>query len=283
MNIVRWLCIGVLNLCVFPTISQINFQNSLKSAPLIAGHRGGFYENFPENSLQAFQETTQNTNAKPIFLELDIRESKNGHLYILHDNTLDRTTTGSGLISQLTDDEIQELFLKNEKGQITSYHIPSFNQVLHWVKTQKNVFLMLDVKGTSWKKVIRALTTTNTLQYGLFLTFKLADTQKVWSLAPQAFISTLVTSEADWLAIQALSIPSTQLVAYINPKTPSGLLATLHQQKITCMADVSENSKQHPYPFDSAYYQQLVASLQLDILITDYPVEVNRIFAKKKN
>ncbi len=58
----------------------------------------------PENTLEAFQKSA---DMGVDILEMDIRMTKDGHLVVIHDKTIDRTTNGSGLVKEMTLAEIQ--------------------------------------------------------------------------------------------------------------------------------------------------------------------------------
>jgi glycerophosphoryl diester phosphodiesterase len=63
----------------------------------------------------------KNTRSSPIILELDIRESLNGSLFILHDTTLERTTTATGLLKKSSDSLLSKTFLKIVKVILQKY------------------------------------------------------------------------------------------------------------------------------------------------------------------
>ncbi len=75
--------------------------------PFVLGaHRGGQHE-FPENTLYGFQACAK---AFPgTLLEGDVASTKDGHVVMLHDRTVDRTTDGEGRVADLTLDEVQQL------------------------------------------------------------------------------------------------------------------------------------------------------------------------------
>ena len=73
--------------------------------PIVIGHRGAM-EIAPENTLAAMRA------AKAVgttCVEVDVMLTKDGVAVIHHDNTVDRCTTGQGLLSDLTWVELQEL------------------------------------------------------------------------------------------------------------------------------------------------------------------------------
>src|SRR5688500_15378311 len=73
--------------------------------PLVFAHRGGSGE-APESTLEAFLAAARDPG---VALELDLRASSDGHIVVIHDATVDRTTGGTGRVDQLTLAELQAL------------------------------------------------------------------------------------------------------------------------------------------------------------------------------
>jgi len=95
------------------------------------GHRGNI-KFAPENTIPAFKKAIQ---LGADLLEIDVRETKDGHLVIMHDPTVNRTTNGSGKVTDLTLAEIKQLdagswFSPEFKG--TS--VPTFDEALEFIK-----------------------------------------------------------------------------------------------------------------------------------------------------
>jgi glycerophosphoryl diester phosphodiesterase len=108
----------------------------------IVAHRGGITER-PENTISAFKRSVE---SGADILEFDLRTSKDGQLFILHDKTLDRTTNGTGQATSFTMDELRKLdagswFDPSWAGE----RIPSFQEVLQWA-TDEEIVLLLDLK-----------------------------------------------------------------------------------------------------------------------------------------
>ncbi len=72
---------------------------------LIGGHRGNPAEH-PENTLASFRSAIE---LGVDMIECDVHLSSDGHLVVIHDHTLDRTTNGSGLVVQHTLAELRAL------------------------------------------------------------------------------------------------------------------------------------------------------------------------------
>lgn len=97
---------------------------------MIFAHRGD-WRNAPENSLQAYQNCI---DAGIDGIEIDVQMTKDSVIVMMHDNTIDRTTTGTGKVSDHTLAELKALYLKNPIGVVTRHKIPTFDEVLELAK-----------------------------------------------------------------------------------------------------------------------------------------------------
>ena len=94
--------------------------------PLVAAHRGGALL-WPENSLLAFRSAVA---LGADYLELDVHVSKDGEVVVIHDPTLDRTSTGAGAVRDWALAELKALRLKDRAGAVTAESIPSLDDVV---------------------------------------------------------------------------------------------------------------------------------------------------------
>lgn len=101
-------------------------KNSTGSDVLVISHRGD-WRNFPENSLEAFSSAI---DMGVDMIEMDVAKTKDNQLVIMHDKTLDRTTTGKGLVSDWTLDALRKLYLKDGLGIETKCKIPTLEEAL---------------------------------------------------------------------------------------------------------------------------------------------------------
>lgn len=89
-----------------PAAEHAFFKKMTESSrPLVIAHRGGAGL-FPENTLYAFE---QSHRIGVDILELDIRATKDGKVVVIHDSTVNRTTDGSGPVSEMTLAEVKKL------------------------------------------------------------------------------------------------------------------------------------------------------------------------------
>ena len=97
---------------------------------MIIAHRGD-WRNAPENSLQAYQSCI---DAGFDGIEIDVQMTKDSVIVMMHDKTIDRTTTGKGKVSDYTLAELKELYLRSPIGVVTRQKIPTLDEVLEMAK-----------------------------------------------------------------------------------------------------------------------------------------------------
>lgn len=88
-----------------PTVKQPSVLETEKGGPLVIAHRAGDLI-APGNSMTAIEKSAE---LGVDLIELDIHITKDGHLVLMHDPSVDRTTDGSGLVAELTLEEFQML------------------------------------------------------------------------------------------------------------------------------------------------------------------------------
>ncbi|MDA7520954.1 glycerophosphodiester phosphodiesterase family protein [Verrucomicrobia bacterium] len=95
----------------------------------VVAHRGGALLGPPENTLPAIEKAIE---VGADLIEVDIRQTSDGHLVLMHDETVDRTTNGRGRVDRLTLGEIRALAIKHEgKGII---RVPTLKEALGIMK-----------------------------------------------------------------------------------------------------------------------------------------------------
>lgn len=92
----------------------------------IFGHRGS-KGNYPENSMLAFRKAIE---AGVDGMELDIHLTKDGEVVVIHDTTLDRTTTGTGYIKDYTLAEIRTFSIGAKFTEFKQYDVSWNDEVV---------------------------------------------------------------------------------------------------------------------------------------------------------
>lgn len=106
---------------------------------LVCAHRA-YHKNAPENSSKSIQDAIE---AHIDIAEIDIRTTKDSVLVLMHDDSIDRTTTGKGLLKDYSYDELKEFNLKINDS-ITLHKIPKLSDILLLAKGK--IILNLDLK-----------------------------------------------------------------------------------------------------------------------------------------
>ena len=108
----------------------------LPIAPIvISGHRGGMLDGYPENCIESFEKTLSYMES---FFEIDPRLTKDGIIVLMHDETIDRTTTGKGKVSDYTYAELQQFKSGGPKRQRDSLQNSNFKRMPGMEQRQNN-------------------------------------------------------------------------------------------------------------------------------------------------
>jgi glycerophosphoryl diester phosphodiesterase len=137
------------------------------SATLVASHRGAGVDSLalvsglylrvggfaPENTLPAIRWAIV---AGADLVELDVRTSADGHLVLMHDDDVTRTTLGRGRVSRLTLAELRKLSLRTAqfRGDFHCARVPTFEEALELARGRIN--LHVDLKAADARAVARA-------------------------------------------------------------------------------------------------------------------------------
>jgi glycerophosphoryl diester phosphodiesterase len=133
-----------------------NLKDSKNNQVIVVAHRGD-WRNAPENSIQAIKNCIY---MGVDMVEIDIQETKDGHLVLMHDKTLDRTTTGKGKVNEWTLDSLQTLNLVDGLGVKTLHKIPTLKEAL--LVTKDEVLVNLDKSYKIFDKCYEVILETGT-------------------------------------------------------------------------------------------------------------------------
>ena len=129
-------------------VAEIHNPSSRKV--LVACHRGD-WRNYPENSLAAIESVI---GMGADIVEIDLALTSDSVLVVCHDRTLNRTTTGKGLIAEIPYDSVQRCFLKSGHGVATSHRMPTLREALELCKDR--IVVNID-KGYQYYDLVQRL------------------------------------------------------------------------------------------------------------------------------
>jgi glycerophosphoryl diester phosphodiesterase len=132
---------------IFPILAVFQFLSPIQAAERskVVAHRG-LLKHAPENTLPNFAACLQ----LRIGFELDVQRSKDGHLVCVHDDTVNRTTNGSGKVVDLTLAELKALDAGSWfSAEFTNVKIPTIDEVFKQISDsgQISVLIAVDLKG----------------------------------------------------------------------------------------------------------------------------------------
>ena len=161
----------------------------------IYAHRGNKSE-FPENSILAFQSAIE---LGVDGIECDVHVSKDGKAIIIHDETIDRTSTGQGEIKEMTLADIKAVQLLNPDNSPSEEKIPTLSEMLEAFDTLKfNGALNIELKTDQHayegiealvKELVEAKPRTYTIIYS---SFNWTSIQRMAQLQPNAELALLL-------------------------------------------------------------------------------------------
>lgn len=240
--------------------------------PIISGHRGGVVPGFPENSIEALENTLQHV---PAFFEIDPRLTKDSVIVLVHDATLDRTTTGTGRVIDYTWDQLKELNLKDHLGNETPYKIPSLEEVIKW--SNGKTVINLDKKDVPLEMTGALLKKHKAYAHVMVTVHTAEQARYYYDQNNKQMFSAFIRTMEEFQAFEDEGIPWSQIMAYVGPLSKpenKQLYDLLHQRGVKVMIsaapsyDKLENSEERM----AAYVKTIEEGA--DVIESDLPIEV---------
>ncbi len=144
------------NVTVFAQQSDLKwikkeFFNPDSKTILVAAHRGAHIGNC-ENSVLS---TKKSIEIGVDIIELDVKVTKDGVPVLMHDGTINRTTNGTGKVSDYTLEELQQFRLRSWLGILTDERIPTFEEILKLAKGK--IMIDIDLKTDNLKPIVEVV------------------------------------------------------------------------------------------------------------------------------
>lgn len=238
--------------------------------PTVSAHRGGrFYPGLPENSLGLFQYIV---DAAPVIIECDVQLSSDSVLFLLHDDSLQRTTTGTGLARSWRWEELQSLRLVDDFNTVTDEKIPSLASVLRWAKG--TVILALDIKeGVPIELLVSMIREYDVTNDVVLIAYNLEEAIMLHEHGPELVLSVSMQAIDDIKAHEAAGIPLRQCVAFTGTRLQSPeLYAALRAQGILSILGTMNGADLRLRGGVTEVYEPLYKA-GVDMLATDHPIE----------
>ncbi|QJD87243.1 glycerophosphodiester phosphodiesterase [Cohnella herbarum] len=234
--------------------------------PLIIAHRGAAGE-APENTLAAFRlGMEQGCDA----IELDIHLSKDGEIIVCHDETIDRTSDGTGAIRELTVAEIKRAdaggwFSEKYAGE----RIPLLEEVFELVPS--SIMINIEIKSSFEQRLettlARLLRRTARLSSVVVSSFDFNCLAVLKQIEPEARIGLLYEDKA------TLADPTNQLTVPVYSLHPYFGKLDIEDAREA----VRQGLRVYPWTVNGEEQIRLMIEYGVSGVITDYPGRMKKI------
>jgi glycerophosphoryl diester phosphodiesterase len=238
--------------------------------PVIIAHRGSS-AHAPENTLAAFKLAVQQQAAA---IELDVKLSADGQVVVIHDDTVDRTTNGTGKVSSMTLAELKQLNAGSKfVPEYQSERIPTLAQVFETVGNQ--IFINVEIKNyTSPTDDLSDKVISLVKEYGLETSVMLSSFNMIALIRARALMAQVPLGLITIKGMAGLTIRS-KLVLF-------GPLLAFHPHYLDVTAQLIEATHQagayiHTYTVNQPDLMRQLFTSGVDGIFTDDPVLAQKV------
>jgi glycerophosphoryl diester phosphodiesterase len=197
--------------------------------PWVIAHRGACAV-APENTMAAFRRAAE---MGVDCIETDLHLSRDGRLIIVHDNTLNRTTSGDGLVKNFTFKELRELDAgKWFSNDFAGERLPAVEELLD-LAGQHDLSLYLEIKGGAGygveRAVISALRGRKEAKATVVLCFDSSVLDRIHQLDRLLMTGLLFESDGEDMVKEAVRVGARQIAPRGDCVTPE-LIEDAHRR-----------------------------------------------------
>ena len=240
-------------------------------------HRGAS-GHAPENTIAAFDKAFE---MKADYIEIDVQQTRDGRLVVIHDTTIDRTTNGTGSVSDYTLEELRQLDAGTWFGKdFIGEQIPTFEEILD--RYRGKIGILIELKSPELypgveKKVTDALIERNmhrpNNQKVIIQSFNHESVKKSKELVPN--IPHGVLTDSSWADVTDEQLA--EFAAYADFYNLNMNIVT--HELVERVQD--KGLKMYPYTVRTQKQADKLFELGVDGIITDFPEYVYKHPVKK--
>lgn len=255
------------------------FKYSKGNQIIVSGHRGGNEPGYPENSIEGFKNVL---SQMPAMFEIDPRMTKDSVIVLMHDATLDRTTTGKGKLKDYTWKELQSVRLRDHSGNPTDYKIPTLEEVIKWSKGK--TIVNLDKKDVPMWRVVALIKKLHAERHVMLTVHTGAEARYYYDRLPDIMMSAFARNNKEYEDMEISGVPWSHIIAYIGPSLNNdnrAIYEKLHQKGVRCMISLAPTHDRLATAEERAVkYKEEILTLP-DIIESDIPTEVWKVLKQK--
>lgn len=241
---------------------------------VISGHRGTIENKMPENSIPSMKAVLQHSIA---IFEIDPRLSKDSIPVMVHDATLDRTTTGTGKVADFTWKELKKLKLKDKQGEATKYKINTLDEMIKWAKGK--TILNLDKKDLPMEMTAEIIKKHDAYAWVWVTVHNVEQAKFYLDKNPKQYMSMHIRTQQDLEKFVQSGLPFNRMIVYIGPDIKSSNQAMykfFHEKGVMCMISSAPTFDKLPTVDERAEKFRAVFADGASILESDLPIEVSK-------
>ncbi|QSR23348.1 glycerophosphodiester phosphodiesterase [Hyphomonas sp. KY3] len=184
---------------------------------VIAAHRGGPAPGYPENAIETMQ---FNFDKGVRVFEIDVAETRDGVLTLMHDDRLNRTTTGRGYVSDISWEELSGLTLVDNDDGHTRFSPPKLTDALIWARNSGAILELDRKKTTSFANMAKAVYAAGAEENVIMISYNDDEAAEIAAIDPQFMMTASARGGRDIAALEARGVDSRRLIAWTGTGRP---------------------------------------------------------------
>jgi glycerophosphoryl diester phosphodiesterase len=193
---------------------------------LLQAHRAGDRPGAAENSIAAIRASLADG---VLFMEIDVASSQDGVLILMHDDRLERTTSGSGVVAKTPYERLAQLTLVDAAGNDTGEPVPTLAEALDAL-AQRGIAQIDRKRSVTFDEIAAVLEENDAVGRSVIITYSIEEAIAVHRRLPEVIISTGIQSLDEVESLRSAGVDLSRITAWLglgsgNPELDAALAA----------------------------------------------------------
>jgi len=181
---------------------------------LLQAHRAGDRPGAAENSLSAIEASLADG---AVFIEIDVARTADGVLVLLHDRTLERTTTGRGRVIDISSADFTSLRLRDVNGRRLTKAPPTLEAAL--AALDGRGIAQIDLKGVDIRTIAEAIERAEATDRSIVITYSINDAIELHRALPEVMFSVGIDEPRDLERLARAGVDLSRVQAWLGTGT----------------------------------------------------------------
>lgn len=178
---------------------------------LLQAHRAGDRPGAAENSLGAIEASMADG---AVFIEIDVARTVDGVLVLLHDRTLERTTTGRGRVRDIPAADFTALRLVDVNGRTLTEAPPTLAAALDALDGRG--IAQIDLKGVDIATIVDAIEAADAVDRSIVITYSINDAIELHRVLPEVMFSVGIDELSDLQRLERAGVELSRVQAWLG-------------------------------------------------------------------